>query len=201
MKKLTLLIVVTSCMFLPFNTTAQMSKKEEKIWKKRVKQLEPEQYKRLLDENRTLEGQVNSMKTELNNLNNQLAEKDEQILSYQSQVGDLRGELSKAQSQATTNTQKSDGIDETKGIIFKVQIGAYSQTDLRRYMNNTRNFSREEENGVRKYTIGVFKDYWDADTFKKYLRQMGVKDAWIVSYRDGQRVPIREVLEGVSKSY
>ncbi len=26
---------------------------------------------------------------------------------------------------------------------------------------------------------------------------MGVKDAWIVPYRDGQRVEIKDVLEGV----
>jgi len=29
---------------------------------------------------------------------------------------------------------------------------------------------------------------------------MGVKDAWIVSFKDGKRVPIKDVLEGVSKS-
>jgi hypothetical protein len=26
---------------------------------------------------------------------------------------------------------------------------------------------------------------------------MGVKDAWIVPYKDGKRVPIKDVLEGV----
>ena len=36
-----------------------------------------------------------------------------------------------------------------------------------------------------------------ADTFKKYLREMGVKGAWIVAYKDGKRVPIKDVLEGV----
>ena len=51
---------------------------------------------------------------------------------------------------------------------------------------------------MNKYTIGVFKDYWEADTFKKYVREMGVRDAWIVSYRDGQRVDIKDVLEGKS---
>ena len=29
-------------------------------------------------------------------------------------------------------------------------------------------------------TIGIFRDYWEADTFKKYMREMGVKDAIIV---------------------
>jgi hypothetical protein len=46
----------------------------------------------------------------------------------------------------------------------------------------------------------VFTDYWEADTFKKYMREMGVSDAWIISYRDGVRVPIKEVLETIPKS-
>ena len=35
---------------------------------------------------------------------------------------------------------------------------------------------------------------------KKYMREMGVSDAWIISYRDGVRVPIKEVLENIPKS-
>ena len=35
------------------------------------------------------------------------------------------------------------------------------------------------------------------DKIKKYMRDMGVKDAWIVPFKDGQRVDIKDVLEGV----
>ena len=85
-----------------------------------------------------------------------------------------------------------------KGIVFKVQLGAFQNKDLKKY-DNSPNFSAEESGDLQKYTIGVFRDYWEADTFKKYLREMGVKDAWVVSYKDGQRVPIKDVLEGVTK--
>ncbi len=184
--------------------SGQMSKKEEKEWKKRIKKLQPEQYKQVLDENKSLTGQISSLRTELGDVDDRIAEKDEQVSSYQSQVADLRSELSKAQSRAPTqdvsNTNSSRNSDDDTGVVFKVQIGAFTQKDLSKYMDKARNFSEEEEGGVRKYTIGVFRDYWEADTFKKYLREMGVKDAWIVSYRDGQRVPMKEVLEGVSKS-
>ena len=179
-----------------------MDKKEKKEWKKRIKKLEPEQYKQLLDENKSLKGQVTSLKTELGNIDDRLAEKDEQILTYQSQIGDLREELSRLQSKqpadnvASKNTGGS--IDESKGVVFKVQLGAFNQKDLKKY-DNSPNFSAEDADGLQKYTIGVFRDYWEADTFKKYLREMGVKDAWVVSYKDGVRVPIKEVLEGVTK--
>ncbi len=206
MKKIITLTALALCFTFAYDVSAQMSKAEAKEWKKRAKALvkNPEQYKQLLDENKSLKGQVTSLRTELGNVDDRISEKDEQILSYQSQVSDLRNELTRLQSAAQQpqqpTTQSSGNIDEARGVVFKVQIGAFTQKDLSKYKDNTRNFSEEQEGGVRKYTIGVFREYWDADTFKKYLREMGVKDAWVVSYRDGQRVPIKDVLEGVSKS-
>ncbi|WP_436514784.1 Ezrin/radixin/moesin family protein [Ekhidna sp. To15] len=202
MKKTISLIALALCCVFAFEANAQMDKKEKKEWKKRIKKLEPEQYKQLLDENKSLKGQVTSLKTELGNIDDRIAEKDQQILTYQSQVGDLREELSRlqnaqpAENVATNNT--GSGIDESKGVVFKVQLGAFGKKDLKKY-DNSPNFSAEDADGLQKYTIGVFRDYWEADTFKKYLREMGVKDAWVVSYKDGVRVPIKDVLEGVTK--
>ncbi len=202
MKKTISLIALALCCVFAFEANAQMDKKEAKEWKKRIKKLEPEQYKQLLDENKSLKGQVSSLKTELGNIDDRIAEKDQQILTYQSQVGDLREELSRLQNakpadNVATNNSGS-GIDESKGVVFKVQLGAFGKKDLKKY-DNSPNFSAEDADGLQKYTIGVFRDYWEADTFKKYLREMGVKDAWVVSYKDGVRVPIKDVLEGVTK--
>ena len=83
-----------------------------------------------------------------------------------------------------------------EGVVFKVQIGAFRNRDLQKYLNNSRNFTGEvDEDGVKKYTLGFFADYWEADNFKKYMRELGVNDAWIVTYKQGKRVPIKDVLE------
>ncbi len=202
MKRTISLLAIVLCLGVAFEASAQMDKKEAKEWKKRIKKLTPEQYKQLLDENKSLKGQVTSLKTELSNVDDRLAEKDEQIVTYQQQVGDLRNELARAKSQAkpqnVASSNTGGSIDENRGIVFKVQLGAFKQKDLKKY-DNSPNFSAEEADGLQKFTLGVFRDYWEADTFKKHLRSMGVKEAWIVSYRDGQRVPIKEVLEGVTK--
>jgi hypothetical protein len=89
-------------------------------------------------------------------------------------------------------------MDFSKGVVFKVQIGAFKNKDLAKYFENNPNFGGEVKEGEpQKMTIGIFRDYWEADTFKKYMREMGVKDAWIVPYKDGTRVEIKDVLEGV----
>ncbi len=203
MKRNISLIALALCFVFAFDASAQMDKKEAKTWKKRIKQLTPEQYKNLLDENKSLKGQVTSLKTELSNVDDRIAEKDEQILTYQSQVGDLRQELSKAKTQAAaqpvvTNENPAD-LEENKGIVFKVQVGAFRKKDLSSFAANARGFGIDEEDGLMKYTMGVFREYWDADTFKKYLREMGATKAFIAAYKDGKRVDMQTVLEGIPK--
>lgn len=202
MKKSISLIALALCFGVVFNATAQMDKKEAKEWKKRIKKLQPEQYKQLLDENKSLKGQVTSLKTELGNIDDRIAEKDQQILTYQSQVGDLREELSRVQSQQQQPQQpvaNTSSLEDTKGVVFKVQLGAFKKKeDLSQY-NNSQNFSAEVQDGLQKVSVGAFRDYWEADKLKKFLREMGAKEAFIVSYRDGERVPLKDVLEGVTK--
>ena len=93
-------------------------------------------------------------------------------------------------------------MDFSKGIVYKVQIGAFKNKDLSKYFDNNPNFGGEaaDKNAAdpQRITIGIFRDYWEADTFKKYMRDMGVKDAWIAPYKDGQRVEIKDVMDSVT---
>jgi len=194
MKRIIALSFLVFFLATGFNATAQMSKKEKKEWKKRAKALEPEQFKVLIEENKSLKSQTASLKNELAGVDDKLSDKDDQT-----QISSLRDQLSAAAAKpAPKPVVETSGIDVSTGVVFKVQIGAYSQKDLQKYAKG-KNFAQESDNGVNKFTIGAFRDYWEADTLKKYLREMGVKDAFIVSYKDGQRVDIKEVLEGVTK--
>lgn len=198
-----------------FSANAQLSKDEAKEWKKRLKDLTPEQYKTLLDENKSLKGQMSSLRAEMAGVDQTIADKNDQISQYQSQINDLRSQVTEARAEAQRAAQQSQPvanesrprqaqggeINDKVGIVFKVQIGAFRNKDLSKFLTAGKNFSGEkDEDGLMQYSLGVFKDYWEADTFKKYLREMGVKDAWIVSYKDGQRVPIKDVLESIPKS-
>ncbi|MEM7298864.1 MAG: Ezrin/radixin/moesin family protein [Bacteroidota bacterium] len=194
---LSLILAVT----IANTATAQMSKKEAKEWKKRIKSLTPEQYKALLEENKSIKGQLSSLKKEAGNVDSKLKEKDDQIADYQDQISSMRRELADAKKKASSAPKESQYASKatvpSKGVVFKVQIVAFKQKDLKKFAADNPSFEVDDKAGTLRYTIGIFRDYWEADTFKKYLREMGVKDAWIVSYKDGKRVPIKEVLEGV----
>ena len=92
------------------------------------------------------------------------------------------------------------GMPFIKGILFKVQIGAKDEINLRDKLANEfghQTIEQEEGENLHKYTIGHFRNYWAADELKKLLRNIGIENAWIVPYKDEKRVLLKEVLSTV----
>ncbi len=202
-------LVLFFCLALMVASTtsfAQMTKKEKKEWKKKAKQYakSPETLKQLTEEKQVADNSVTDLSGKVSALESSLGEKDSKITALEDENAQLRSQLTAVRAelaQMKSTPAAPAPMDFSKGVVFKVQIGAFKNKDLSKYFENNPNFGGEAAKGEtepQKLTIGVFRDYWEADTFKKYMRDMGVKDAWIVPYRDGQRVEIKDVLEGVT---
>lgn len=201
--KTRLLIVCLALIFSGTQVFAQLSKKEKKEWKKKAKEYKtnPAALKQLTEEKQVADNNVTDLTGQVNNLQSTVSDKNAKIAELEDQISRMRSELTsaKAELDAAKRAPVINPMDFSKGVVFKVQIGAFKNKDLSKYFDNNPNFGGEagKETEPQKITIGIFRDYWDADTFKKYMRDMGVKDAWIVPYKDGQRVEIKDVLEGV----
>jgi outer membrane murein-binding lipoprotein Lpp len=204
MKKLTLLFCLV-LLFAGTQTFAQLSKQEKKEWTKKAKEFKsnPASLKQLTEDKQTADGNVSTLTAQVKQLQSSISDKDARIAELEDQLSQIRGQLTAARAEIAQLKEAGPVInpmDFSKGVVFKVQIGAFKNKDLSKYFDNNPNFGGEAAGGEKaeqKLTIGIFRDYWEADTFKKYMREMGVKDAWIVPYRDGQRVEIKDVLEGV----
>lgn len=202
--------VLFLCLALIFSGTtvfAQLSKKEKKEWKKKAKQYakNPATLKQLTEDKQVadnnvtdLGGQVKTLQSTISDKNAKIAELEDQISRMRSELNSAKAELAQLKAAPVVNP-----MDFSKGVVFKVQVGAFKNKDLSKYFDNNPNFGGEaadkDKAEPQKITIGIFRDYWEADTFKKYMREMGVKDAWIVPYRDGVRVEIKDVIEGVTQ--
>lgn len=199
MKNVVILLTLCLCIcFLSNSSYAQKQKKTkedkaiEKEWKKKAKNLDPLEYKSMLDEQAKLRAESSELNAQMLSVEERISAKDTEILRLQAELKEMQAKMAEEQSSNITGKKVS-----AKGVVFKVQIGAFRNKDLTKYFDNNSNFSGDvDQDGVKKYTIGYFGDYWEADTFKKYMRAMGVKDAWIVPYKDGSRVNIKDVLEG-----
>ncbi len=175
---------------------AQLSKKEKKEWKKKQKKMDPEEFKNLLEDNNALQSQVNTLKSQMTSLQSRVSDKDSKISQLQTELKRSESKLEEALKDESLDISPNQ-TKSAKGVVFKVQIGAFKNKNLEKFLANSENMTEETLEDMKQYTLGNFVDYWEADTFKKYLREMGVKDAWIVPFKDGQRVPMKDVLEGI----
>ncbi len=198
-------LVLFFCLALIFSASqsyAQLSKKEKKEWKKKAKEFarNPANLKQFTEDKESAEGQVSSLNDRLTQLQRTMSNKDARIADLEDQLAQARAQLTSTRAELAQlkSSPVVNEMDYSQGVVFKVQIGAFKNKDLQKYFDNNPNLGGEvKQDEPQRITIGIFRDYWEADEFKKYMREMGVKDAWIVPYRDGQRVEIKDVLEGV----
>ncbi|NME67260.1 Ezrin/radixin/moesin family protein [Flammeovirga aprica] len=170
---------------------AKNEKAEIKEWKKKLKSTDPLKFRDMTQELNTLRGQASGLKAEISKLEQEKGSFDAKLKEKDNTIADLKAENEKLKKKMDNNVSNS-GDDYTKGIVYKVQIGAFKNRDLSKFQDKG-NFWMEDQDGLKKYTIAYFRDYGEADQFKKYMRAMGVKDAWIVAYDDNVRKDIKDV--------
>jgi hypothetical protein len=195
-------------------TELKKQKAEIKSWKKRKMAMQPLQLKDLVEENHRLKisnrklaeevkvskealGQLIKLKTHLEPRSNA-----QRIHEEARSQADAQGYLAQGLDGFSKHDWAidSDGKCYLKGLVFKVQIGAYKKRDLSKVIEREKSqevFEQEQSDGVNLYTLRHFWDYWKANQFKKELRAMGLKDAWIVVFKDGKRIPLKEVLKEI----
>jgi outer membrane murein-binding lipoprotein Lpp len=198
--KTKLVIVCLALIFCSVQGFSQLSKSEKKEWKKKAKEYakNPANLKSFVEQKQAADTEVSTLKTQVTGLTSQISDKNARISELEDEMSRMRSELTTVKTELAQLKESPSPMDFSRGIVFKVQIGAFRNKDLSKYFENNPNFGGEAtEKGEQKFTIGIFRDYWEADKFKKYMRDMGVKDAWIVPYKDGVRVEIKDVLEGV----
>lgn len=207
-----LVIPIVCFLFLAPLTSAQaqgLSKSEKKAWKKRFKKMSVEAFKAMMDEYDALKEETGTLKREVNALTKANVATQEQIDAAVKNIENIGGGGSGGSVAGAEGTSAAQ--DFSKGLVFRVQIGAFSSKDLMGYVKNElpcnctdskmlmnyekQRFKPEEDQGMNKYMVGTFRDYWEADLFKNYLCEMGVQGAFIVAYKDNRRIPdIKDVL-------
>lgn len=183
-------------------SVAQLSKADKKEWKKKMKSAGLDGFKELSDERDAAVAKASSMEAELESLEVENTKLKSDVADYKKAAKEAAEKLA-AEKLARDKEEEGNSYglysrSISKGVVYKVQLGAYKNFDMTKYFNNHKNFSGEiDDDGTMKYTVGEFTEYWEAEQFKKLLREMGVKGAWIVSYQEGKRIPLKDALEGV----
>lgn len=152
-------------------------KKKKKKKKEKVKKLSKDDLNAMVSE---LNSKIKNLEAENERLKTAVSQKDEEISQLEE---DLTAEKNKPAPVVV------DPINVAPdGIAFKVQIGAYQKFNINQYFTEIKKISYENVEGTNKYVIGYFTSLEAAKGFEADMKKMGIKDSWLVPYKDGVRI-------------
>ena len=106
-----------------------------------------------------------------------------------------RNEVFEKQSVPVYTVKNPIPINEKlpEGLIFKVQIGAFRKPIPQNLFQGMSPITGETNpKGFIRYTVGLFEKYTTAEKIKNKIVELGYKDAFVVAFLNGKRIPINE---------
>lgn len=101
---------------------------------------------------------------------------------------------------ATPSPSSSERKIAESGILFKVQV----VTSAKPLAKNDPQFKGQQvgqyqQDGLYKYTVGATNDFEEITKLQADLRNLGFKGAFVVAFKDGERVKVSEAREMLSQ--
>ncbi|MCS6822644.1 MAG: hypothetical protein NZ551_12365 [Microscillaceae bacterium] len=184
----------------PSKEEAKRKKEEDKRTKNELRNYSknPEAFRRFQQSKENAERQRDSLLTELGRVSQleQQCEREVENLraDYEALLRKCKGfeEKIKTISEMPPPAPSPCQSIPKEGTFYSVQIGAFKQIDLDKQVNEKKvEMKKESEDGFDKYIVSYFDSYAKAEAFKKHLMYMGLRQVWIVAYKDGKRVDIK----------
>ncbi len=178
-----------------FAQIAQLDKPERKAYKKMKRKMPPEDFKKLLDDKARFSASTDSLTAETENLIRTLRERDSSLQRVREAEARLSQQVSELRQQLNSTETQVEVNEWDQGVVFRVQFGAFEDHDISEMVADSPDLELVKEDGFNKYVLGQFREYEKADELKRYLRKIGVKETWIVPYKDGHRVSLKAVMD------
>lgn len=142
-----------------------------------------------------MKSQVETMYQKNQNLQDKKIQLEKMNQQLMSENEAMQQKLLANQEQLSQVTTEMKASSDDYGIWFRVQIGAFGTNKINADIETTDELSIEDQESLQKISLGRFRDYEDAKALQKHLMEIGIIDAWVVSYKDGQRVAVDSVIE------
>lgn len=93
------------------------------------------------------------------------------------------------------------GLSEVKGLVYTIQIGVYRKMVTAGQLYNIQPLYYELlDNGLYRYTTGVYNNLRDAGEAKNIAVGFGISDAFITAYRGGKRISMDQAAALVAQN-
>jgi len=90
---------------------------------------------------------------------------------------------------------KDISLSNSENLIYKVQIGVYKNKISKKIFKGLFPVFEDSFDGGVRYSVGAFKKLLYAKQAKKYVVNLGLEDAFIISFLNGKRIPINKAID------
>ena len=106
---------------------------------------------------------------------------ENQNLKYKSDIDKLK-----------SNSANGGFVGDKPDLLYKVQIGAFKSFALKSYYQERDAIKEDSESGFKKYSLGSFTKYNDALRFKREVKRLGFRQAFLVAEYKGKRIDVKK---------
>ena len=94
---------------------------------------------------------------------------------------------------------QSSNLTNVNGLLFTIQIGVYTNNVSNTQLGNLKPIYREQlTNGNYRYTAGIYSDLDLVKKDRRKVNALGISDAFVSAYLNGQRIKITDAIDKVS---
>ncbi|MCW8967349.1 MAG: hypothetical protein OQK43_02245 [Flavobacteriales bacterium] len=130
----------------------------------------------------------------------------EEEISFTNTAKQTNNQQSSNNNQTTNNNtpinteEVKDGISKDvrniEGVFYTIQVGVYSKPITADQLNNLTPLNSERTaNGLIRYTSGIYKNLNDANAAKNRAVNLGITDAFIIAYQNGNKITVTQANE------
>jgi len=102
--------------------------------------------------------------------------------------------IASSETKSTASTVQATDLANVKGVVFTIQIGVYSRSVTKDKLYNLDSIYTESlDNGLKRYTTGNYTNMTSAESRKQQIVGLGIKDAFVIVFKDGKRFVGNEV--------
>lgn len=104
------------------------------------------------------------------------------------------------QTAAITQAKDNAVLLPENGIYYRVQLlASHDELDVKTHFRDLKlilDVKFENHEGLKKYTVGSFSNYKDANDYCIFIwKNTKIKDAFVTAYYNGKRIPLKEALK------
>lgn len=157
-----------------------LTKQERKALKKEIKTYKknPEKWVKM----------QNRHKTEVTDLSDEIAVLKAKLAVTNTEKQELADKLTALMAQYADLKASMPSTKLPNGTVYQVQMGYYQYLDLMSFNAQLKTIKAEEVDGAKRYVIGHFENLMDAVQFSNDIKTLGISDAFVSQYINGERV-------------